>query len=465
MQLASGAATPIGPTTRRQAETTDDARRTCLASVVADPFFDWADDRPPRHRPERHRHLRGARQGGHHAPSRDRAESCAGPTAASPTRRSSTTCSSLGVTADRAACPSTSSSTTPAWSSPACATTGATTRSASSRRTTSTRRAPGVGQQVQEFKSMVRTLHEAGIEVILDVVYNHTAEGNHLGPTLAFKGHRQRGVLPARRRRPAALHGLHGHRQHAQHAPPARAAADHGQPALLGHRDARRRLPLRPGLRAGPRAARGRPAVGLLRPHPAGPGHQPGQADRRAVGRRRGRLPGRQLPAAVVRVERQVPRLPPRLLAGRGADARRVRLPAHRLVGPLRVERAHSRTPASTSSPRTTASRCGTWSRTTTSTTTPTARATPTASNHNRSWNCGVEGPTDDAASARAAGAPDAQLPRHAAAVAGHADGAGRRRAGPHAGRQQQRLLPGQRDVLVRLGAADDASCSSSCSG
>jgi glycogen operon protein len=44
------------------------------------------------------------------------------------------------------------------------------------------------GEQVNEFKSMVRTLHQAGIEVILDVVYNHTAEGNHLGPTLCFKG-------------------------------------------------------------------------------------------------------------------------------------------------------------------------------------------------------------------------------------------------------------------------------------
>ncbi len=44
------------------------------------------------------------------------------------------------------------------------------------------------GQQVQEFKSMVRTLHAAGMEVILDVVYNHTAEGNHLGPTLSFRG-------------------------------------------------------------------------------------------------------------------------------------------------------------------------------------------------------------------------------------------------------------------------------------
>jgi len=44
------------------------------------------------------------------------------------------------------------------------------------------------GEQVNEFKAMVRTLHSAGIEVILDVVYNHTAEGNHLGPTLCFKG-------------------------------------------------------------------------------------------------------------------------------------------------------------------------------------------------------------------------------------------------------------------------------------
>jgi glycogen operon protein len=44
------------------------------------------------------------------------------------------------------------------------------------------------GDQVREFKSMVKTLHQAGIEVILDVVFNHTCEGNHLGPTLSFKG-------------------------------------------------------------------------------------------------------------------------------------------------------------------------------------------------------------------------------------------------------------------------------------
>ena len=44
------------------------------------------------------------------------------------------------------------------------------------------------GQQVNEFKSMVKAYHRAGMEVILDVVYNHTAEGNHMGPTLSFKG-------------------------------------------------------------------------------------------------------------------------------------------------------------------------------------------------------------------------------------------------------------------------------------
>jgi len=57
------------------------------------------------------------------------------------------------------------------------------------------RAAPRVRQRAQRerrrspsFKHMVRTLHQAGIEVILDVVYNHTAEGNHDGPTLSFRG-------------------------------------------------------------------------------------------------------------------------------------------------------------------------------------------------------------------------------------------------------------------------------------
>ncbi len=73
--------------------------------------------------------------------------------------------------------------------------------------------------------------------------------------------------------------------------------------------------------------------------------------------------------------------------------------------------------------------------------------------NDNNSWNCGVEGPTDDPGDPRAARAPEAQLPRHAAPLAGRADAVRRRRDRPHPGRQQQRLLPGQRDQLARLGA------------
>ena len=71
-----------------------------------------------------------------------------------------------------------------------------------------------LGEQVREFKTMVKNLHAAGIEVILDVVYNHTAEGNHLGPTLGFRSIRQPIILPARRFQSALLHGLHRNREH-----------------------------------------------------------------------------------------------------------------------------------------------------------------------------------------------------------------------------------------------------------
>ena len=86
------------------------------------------------------------------------------------------------------------------------------------------------------------------------------------GPTLSFRGIDNRHVLPAGRGRQAVLHGLHRHREHPQRPDAAVAAADHGLAALLGHRDARRRLPLRPRLDPGPRAARRRPAVRVLRP-------------------------------------------------------------------------------------------------------------------------------------------------------------------------------------------------------
>jgi isoamylase len=88
-------------------------------------------------------------------------------------------------------------------------------------------------------------LHAAGIEVILDVVYNHTAEGNELGPTLSFKGIDNASYY---RLSPttALLHQRHRHRQHRQPQPSARAADGDRLAALLGERDARGRLPLRP---------------------------------------------------------------------------------------------------------------------------------------------------------------------------------------------------------------------------
>ena len=70
----------------------------------------------------------------------------------------------------------------------------------------------------------------------------------------------------------------------------------------------------------------------------------------------------------------------------------------------------------------------------------------------NRSWNSGVEGPTDDAAIMTLRGRQMREHAGHHAAVAGHADAACRRRVRPHSAGQQQRLLPGQRDQLGRLG-------------
>ncbi len=299
---------------------------------------------------------------------------------------------------------------------------------------------------------MVKAMHAAGLEVILDVVYNHTAEGNHLGPTLSFKGLDNPAYYRLVDGKRALLLRHDGHRQQPQPAPPARAAADHGLAALLGHGDARRRLPLRPRLRARARVPRGRPAVGVLRPHPAGPGREPGQADRRAVGHRRGRLPGRQLPAAVVGVERQVPRHDPRLLARRGADPGRVRLAHRRLERPLpgrrpppervdqlrdRARRLHARRPHRLQRQAQRRQRRGRRRRGVAQLVLELRRG----------------GADRRPADQRAAQPPAAQLHRHAAALPGHPDAARRRRDGPHAGRQQQRLLPGQRDLLVRLGA------------
>ena len=88
---------------------------------------------------------------------------------------------------------------------------------------------------LDEFRDMVKALHRAGIEVILDVVFNHTTEGGRDGPTFCYRGLANDFyyILAGRQ---VALRRLHRLRQHAERQPADRAAADSGQPALLGHR-------------------------------------------------------------------------------------------------------------------------------------------------------------------------------------------------------------------------------------
>ena len=99
---------------------------------------------------------------------------------------------------------------------------------------------------------MVRALHHAGLEVILDVVFNHTCEGGAGGPTLCFRGLDNPAVLPAGQGRPAPVPRHHRHGQLAERREPGHAAADHGLAAVLADRDARGRVPVRPGRRPWP---------------------------------------------------------------------------------------------------------------------------------------------------------------------------------------------------------------------
>ncbi len=260
-------------------------------------------------------------------------------------------------------------------------------------------RAGQPGGQVAEFKAMVDALHAAGLEVLLDVVFNHTAEGDQLGPTLCFRGLDN----------PAYYRLDPGDPRHYVDTTGCGNSLNAGDPVTLQLIMDSLRYWLTEmrvdGFRfdlatsSGPPGRRLRAGVGVLRPGLAGPGGVAGQADRRAVGRRPDRqLRPRPVPAAVARMERQVPRHHARLLAqppGRPAA---------------------SSPPASAGRP--TCTRGG--------------RRRPTASvnlitvhdgftlrdlvsyddkhneangesnrdgtDDNRSWNCGAEGPTDDPA-------------------------------------------------------------------
>ncbi|GAA3078352.1 hypothetical protein GCM10020254_23170 [Streptomyces goshikiensis] len=234
------------------------------------------------------------------------------------------------------------------------------------------------GQQVLEFKSAVRALHEAGIEVILDVVYNHTAEGNHLGPTLSFRGLDN-----------ASYYRLAEDPRHYMDTTGTGNSLLMRSPHVLQlimdslrywvtemHVD---------GFRFDLAATLARqfhevdrlssffdlvqqdPVVSQVKliAEPLGPG--------------RGRLPGGQLPAAVDRVERQVPGHRAGPVARAAAHPRGVRGSADRLLGPLPGRRAAAAGLHQLHDLPRRFHPCTTWSRTTRSTTRPTARATGTA--------------------------------------------------------------------------------------
>ena len=296
---------------------------------------------------------------------------------------------------------------------------------------------------------MVKALHRAGIEVILDVVYNHTAEGNHLGPMLSFKGVDNAAyyrLMPEDLRHYMDFTGT-GNSLNPVQPSVLRLIMDSLRYWVIDcHVD---------GFRFDLASALARELFDVDRlsaffdvihqdpilsqvkliaePWDVGPGgYQVGQ-----------------LPGAVVGVERDVPRLDARLLA-RPRQLRRVRRAAVGLLGPVRGD---GREPFAsinfiTAHDGFTLADLVSY------------KEKHNEANHednqdgtddNRSWNCGDEGQTDDPG-ARAARSPAAQLPHHAVRLPGDADAARRRRDGPHAARQQQRLVSGQRDLVVRLG-------------
>ena len=212
----------------------------------------------------------------------------------------------------------------------------------------------------------------------------------------------------------------------------------------------------------------------VFRRDPAGSGAGAGQADRRAVGCRRRRLSARQFPAGLGGVERAVSRHGAPLLEGRQAgwspSSPRASPGSSDIFG-YRGRRPWASVNFITAHDGFTLQDLVSYDEKHNE-----ANGEDNRDGHdaNFSWNCGVEGPTEDPAIVDAARPAEAQLPGHAAVVARRADAARRRRAGAQPGGQQQRLLPGQRDLLARLAATSGprtrrcaASCDSSsiCAG
>ena len=184
------------------------------------------------------------------------------------------------------------------------------------------RYASDVPNSLREFKEMVARFHDAGLEVILDVVYNHTAEGNERGPTLSFKGIDNASyyrLLPDQQRYYINDTGT-GNTLNLSHPRVIQMVTDSLRYWVQEMHVDGFRFDLGTILAREPHGFDEQ--SGFLKACQPGPGAGRGQADRRAVGLRPGRLSGRRLSAGLGGMERQVPRHRARLLARRGAGQR-----------------------------------------------------------------------------------------------------------------------------------------------
>ena len=176
---------------------------------------------------------------------------------------------------------------------------------------------------VREFKQMVKDLHNAGIEVILDVVYNHTAEGNHAGPTLSFRGIDNLAyyrTVPNDQRYYMDFTGC-GNTLNMVHPHSMQLLMDSLRYWVTEMHVDGFRFDLASALA---RELKDVDQLGrVLRHDLPGSDARADQAHRRAVGPRRGRISGRQLPARLDGVERQVPRHGAQVLEGRHGSAQR----------------------------------------------------------------------------------------------------------------------------------------------
>ena len=418
--------------------------------------FDWGGDRRRRRPVARHRHLRAARQGLHEAAPATSRASCAGRTSASRRRAAIAHLRALGVTTVELM------PVHEAWTSAPSPRRGLTNYWGYSTLgffAPDQRFAARPGDQVREFKEMVRALHAAGHRGHpRRRLQPHLRGRPPRADRVSLRGIDNRTLLPPRGATSSTLRGLHRLRQHAQRDRTRRCSSSSWTACATGSREMHVdgfRFDLAPAL--GARGARRRSPERLLRHHPPGPRALAREAHRRAVGPR-ARAATRSATSRSCWTEwngrfRDTVR---RFWRGDKRTIARPRLPPHRLERSLRGRRA---APAREHQLRHRARRLhAARSRQLRdrSTTRRTARRTATGPTTTRAGTAASRARRRTRASASSARARQRNLLATLFLSQGVPMILERRRDRPHAARQQQRVLPGQRALLARLGARRD---------